>query len=166
MRRDLLPLPLIILFAASTALAGMGMSGSVKSKKPDGESFKAVLYGDLMLGPGGLMSEARVKALGQYLLDTGDALNLRSSASISAITETSIDIDLNGDILSFQITPETAFCDFNGERIKRTLFKVETIATVSSTADEKVATSIRKGPLYFTGAMAGSPKLEDIQCVE
>lgn len=165
MKNRLILIFVIIFSLPSFALSGMGMMGSITKKKPGGEVVKVVYYGDLMRSPDRAMENARVKARGQYLVpDSTDGLELRTASPISKLTETSVELMIDGDVKTFQITEETTFCHFDGKRIERELILTGNMVTISSGLDEKVATYIRKGPIYFTGVMAGAPKIVDIAC--
>jgi hypothetical protein len=145
----------------------MGMSGTISKEKPNGETATVIFYGDLLTSPDRKMSNARVKAKGQFLIeDSEDELKLRTAAPISSMTKKSIELELDGETKTFKLTRKTTFCDHNGMRLKRKQLEVGNLVTISSKLDEEAASSVRKGPIYFTGAMSGTPKLVDIICVK
>lgn len=165
MKRELLFAPLIILIMASVSIAGMGMSGSVTSRKPDGERLKIEIYGDIIASPDHIMSNARNRGKGRHFHRSADgSLEVRSAAQIAVITDSSIELNLKNGLKSFLITTETSFCDENGTELKPKKFKSEDMVTVLSGVDEKTALSIRIGPIFFTGVMAGAAKLSAIDC--
>ena len=167
MKKYLFFISLAVLLPASIALAGMGMSGTISKERPDGETATVVFYGDLLTSPDRKMESARVKAKGQFLIeDSEDELKLRTAAPIKSMTKKSIEVELGGETKSFKLTRKTTFCDHNGRRLKRKEIKVGSLVTISSKLDEVSASSVRKGPIYFTGAMSGKPKLADIVCVK
>ena len=162
----LLFIVLIILYSTSISVAGMGMSGRINNKKPNGEAIKVEFYGDILLGTDRIMSNALTRGWGQFLLsNSDDDFELRTSSPISAITKTSIELNLKDNIQTFLITPKTIFCDFNGKQIGLETFRIEDMVTISSEVDENIASTIRMGPMYFIGVMTGSPKLKDIDCI-
>jgi hypothetical protein len=93
-------------------------------------------------------------------------MELRTASPISAVTATAIELRANGRVKSFLITPETVFCGFNREPLDPEALHIKDVVTVSSGLDEKVALWVRRGPIYFTGVMGGSPELKDIGCLK
>ena len=157
---------LIVLFSASISVAGMRMRGGVSNEMPSGETIRVEFFGDILMGADRIMSNALTRGSGQFLHNNlDDDFELRTSSEISAITKKAIKLKLNDKIKTFLITPKTVFCNLNGEKIEPEAFRVEDMVTVSSGLDENVASTVRMGPMYFTGVMAGSPKLKDLDCI-
>ena len=167
MKKHFLSVLLLISFSTSISIAGMNMRGSIAKEKPNGEVARAEFYGSIIKSPDRVMSHALSQAKGQFLLHNSDGeMELRTTSPISAVTGTAIELNANGKVKTFLITPETVFCDYNREKSGPEILHVEDVVTVSSGLDEKVASEIRRGPMYFTGVMAGSPELKDINCLK
>ncbi len=162
----LLSVLLIILFSTSISVAGMRMRGTINNEKPNGEAIKVEFFGDILMSPDGIMSNALTRGWGQFLHNNSDDdFELRTSSEIASITKTAVELKLNDKIQAFLITPKTIFCNLEGKQIGLETLRVEDMVTVSSGVDENVASTIRMGPMYFTGVMAGSPKLKDLDCI-
>lgn len=162
----LLSVLLIILFSTSISVAGMRMRGTVNNEMPNGETIKVEFFGDILMSADGIMSNALTRGWGQFLhSNSDDDFELRTSSEISAITKKAIELKFNDNVKTFLITPKTIFCDLEGKKIRLKTFRVEDMVTVSSGVDDNLALSIRMGPMYFTGVMAGSPKLKDLDCI-
>ena len=167
MKKHLLFVLLVISFSASISIAGMNMRGNIAKEKPNGEVASVEFYGSIIKSPDRVMSHALTQARGQFLLHNSAAeMELRTTSPISAVTGTAIELNANGKVKIFLITPDTIFCDFNRVKSGPEILHTEDVVTVSSGLDEKVASEIRRGPMYFTGVMAGSPELQDIDCLK
>ncbi len=162
----LLAVFLIILFSTSTSVAGMRMRGGVNNEKPNGETIRVEFFGDILRTADGVISNSLTRGRGQFLHNNSDGdFEIRTSSEILAITKSTIELILKDKVHIFQITPKTIFCDLQGAKVEPETFFVRDMVTVSSGLDEDGASSIRMGPMYFTGVMAGSAKLKDLDCI-
>lgn len=156
----------VVLFSTTISVAGMRMRGTINNKKPSGETIKVEFFGDILMSPDGIMSNALTRGWGQFLHNNSDdSFELRTSSEISDITKTDIKLKLKDKIQTFLITPKTIICNLEGKKIGLETFRIEDMVTVSSGVDDNVASTVRMGPMYFTGVMSGSPKLKALDCM-
>jgi hypothetical protein len=166
MKKHLLFISLIIIFSAATAVAGMRMRGSVESTKPDGEVLKVEFFGGMISSPDGVMSHGLTRGRGQFLPEGPDNLmELRTVSELSKITEKFVKLDYNGKIKTFLITPKTKLCDLSANKIQVENFNEGLIVTVVSDVNEKVALSVRKGPIFFSGVVLQAPEFANADCI-
>ncbi|MEE9542253.1 MAG: hypothetical protein V3V95_00535 [Thermodesulfobacteriota bacterium] len=165
MKKHLLLIFLAVILPASISVAGMKMRGNVAKMKPNGEVARAEFYGDIVRSRDGVVSKALVQAKGQTIFEKADGeLELRTASPISVVTATFVGMKFGDKVKTFRITPDTDLCDYNRRKIDLSIFRIGDMATVSSDLDETTAYAIRRGPIYFTGVMAGTPELKDIGC--
>jgi hypothetical protein len=160
---------LISLLAAPVSLYAQGVEGTVSQEKL---GYQVQLFGDLVLGPDRLMSNALMQGRGQHLLQEKNILV--TSDKIVEMSPGKFTLQVNAKknpsakkfertLMEFAIQDATKICR-SGKPVSIDSFKKGEMVTVSSEPGKSNALSVRYGPMLFGGADTGVAKLKKFDC--
>lgn len=141
---------LIALVLVLTVIEVWAQAINTTQTLPDGRVLKVKSYGDLILGPDRLLSNAMVQAKGQFAQNTKNGTIIASSNTVVSISSGEISLDSEGNVIEFRITKDTKLCD-KEKAIQWKDINVGDVVTVVTSTANNYAMTIKIGPMLIGG---------------